>query len=153
MKKILLIASLITLATTAAAQHLVLEKNGAADNEIVTLDNLKQITFDGITVNIEQNDGTKNSTTMGNINRIYFSDLSSIADIHQQDDNLVEYLSADEIAINANAGSAVSIYSLTGASLLTKRINAQGSAINIANLPKGIYIVKANERTTKIIKR
>lgn len=152
MKKILLIASLITLATTAAAQHLVVEKTGT-DNEIVTLDNLKQITFDGITVNIEQNDGTKNSTTMGNINRIYFSDLSSIADIQQQDDNLVEYLSADEIAINANAGSAVSIYSLTGASLLTKRINAQGSAISIANLPKGIYIVKANERTTKIIKR
>ena len=152
MKKILLIASLITLATTAAAQHLVVEKTGT-DNEIVTLDNLKQITFDGITVNIEQNDGTKNSTTMGNINRIYFSDLSSIADVHQQDDNLVEYLSADEIAINANAGSAVSIYSLTGASLLTKRINAQGSAISIANLPKGIYIVKANERTTKIIKR
>ena len=152
MKKILLIVSLITLATTAAAQHLVVEKTGT-DNEIVTLDNLKQITFDGITVNIEQNDGTKNSTTMGNINRIYFSDMSSIADIHQQDDNLVEYLSADEIAINANAGSAVSIYSLTGASLLTKRINAQGSAISIANLPKGIYIVKANERTTKIIKR
>lgn len=152
MKKILLIVSLITLATTAAAQHLVVEKSGV-DNEIVTLDNLKQITFDGITVNIEQNDGTKNSTTMGNINRIYFSDLSSIADIQQQDDNLVEYLSADEIAINADAGSAVSIYSLTGASLLTKRINAQGSAISIANLPKGIYIVKANERTTKIIKR
>ncbi|MBR5594097.1 MAG: T9SS type A sorting domain-containing protein [Bacteroidaceae bacterium] len=152
MKKILLIVSLITLATTAAAQHLVVEKTGV-DNEIVTLDNLKQITFDGITVNIEQNDGTKNSTTMGNINRIYFSDLSSIADIQQQDDNLVEYLSADEIAINADAGSAVSIYSLTGASLLTKRINAQGSAISIANLPKGIYIVKANERTTKIIKR
>lgn len=152
MKKILLIVSLITLATTAAAQHLVVEKTGI-DNEIVTLDNLKQITFDGITVNIEQNDGTKNSTTMGNINRIYFSDLSSIAGIQQQDDNLVEYLSADEIAINADAGSAVSIYSLTGASLLTKRINAQGSAISIANLPKGIYIVKANERTTKIIKR
>ena len=152
MKKILLIVSLITLATTAAAQHLVVEKTGV-DNEIVTLDNLKQITFDGITVNIEQNDGTKNSTTMGNINRIYFSDLSSIAGIQQQDDNLVEYLSADEIAINADAGSAVCIYSLTGASLLTKRINAQGSAISIANLPKGIYIVKANERTTKIIKR
>ena len=152
MKKILLIVSLITLATTAAAQHLVVEKTGI-DNEIVTLDNLKQITFDGITVNIEQNDGTKNSTTMGNINRIYFSDLSSIAGIQQQDENLVEYLSADEIAINADAGSAVSIYSLTGASLLTKRINAQGSAISIANLPKGIYIVKANERTTKIIKR
>ena len=152
MKKILLIVSLITLATTAAAQHLVVEKTGV-DNEIVTLDNLKQITFDGITVNIEQNDGTKNSTTMGNINRIYFSDLSSIAGIQQQDENLVEYLSADEIAINADAGSAVSIYSLTGASLLTKRINAQGSAISIANLPKGIYIVKANERTTKIIKR
>ena len=152
MKKLLLIISIITIAGTATAQHMVVEKS-VGGNEIIALDNLRQITFDGTTVNIEQNDGTLSNAAMGDISRIYFSDLSSIHGTLQQSDRLVEYLSADEVAINASAGSTVSIYSLTGAQLLTTRLSAQGGTISIANLPQGVYIVKANERTAKIIKR
>ena len=152
MKRLLLIISLTAIAATATAQHLVVEKAGF-ENEIIALDNLKQITFDGTTVNIEQNDGTLSNATMGNISRLYFSDLSSIHGTPQQSDRLVEYLSADEIAINAGAGSTVGIYSLTGAQLLTTRLNAQGGTMSIANLPQGVYIIKTNERTAKIIRR
>ena len=138
--------------TAATAQHMVVEMTDS-NSRVVQLENLKQITFDGITVNIEQTDGTKSSASMGNIKRIYFDDMSSIADINAQGGDLVEYLSHDDIAINSEAGSTVAIYSLTGAQLLTRRIDTQGEAISIAGLPQGIYIVKANGRTTKIIKR
>ena len=151
MKKLLFIISLLAIAGTATAQHMVVETAGG--NEVFTLENLKQITFSGTTVNIEQTDGTTSSASMGSIERIYFSDLSSIADINAQGGNLVEYLSFDEIAINSEAGSTVAIYSLTGAQLLSRRIDTQGETISIAALPQGIYIVKANGRTTKIIKR
>lgn len=151
MKKLLFILSLIAFAGTATAQHMVVETAGG--NEVFTLDNLKQITFNGTTVNIEQSNGAKSSASMGNIKRIYFDDMSSIADINAQGGDLVEYLSHDDIAINSEAGSMVTVYSLTGAQLLTRRIDTQGGIISIAGLPQGIYIVKANERTTKIIKR
>lgn len=152
MKKLLFIISFIAMATVATAQHMVVETAGHED-KVFTLENLKQITFSGTTVNIEQTDGTTSSASMGSIERIYFSDLSSIADINAQGGNLVEYLSFDEIAINSEAGSTVAIYSLTGAQLLSRRIDTQGETISIAALPQGIYIVKANGRTTKIIKR
>lgn len=151
MKKLLFILSLIAFAGTATAQHMVVETAGG--NEVFTLDNLKQITFNGTTVNIEQSNGAKSSASMGNIKRIYFDDMSSIADINAQGGDLVEYISFDEIAINSEAGSMVTVYSLTGAQLLTRRIDTQGETISIAALPQGIYIVKANGRTTKIIKR
>ena len=138
--------------TAATAQHMVVEMTDS-NNQVVKLEDLKQITFDGTTVNIEQTNGTKSSASMGNIGRIYFGDLSSIADINAQSENLVEYLTTDEIAINSEAGSMVTIYNLTGAQLLTRRIDTQGEAISIAGLPQGIYIVKANGCTTKIIKR
>ena len=141
----------MAIAGTATAQHMVVETAGG--NEVFTLDNLKQITFNGTTVNIEQSNGAKSSASMGDIKRIYFDDMSSIADINAQGGDLVEYLSHDDIAINSEAGSMVAVYSLTGAQLLTRRIDTQGEAISIAGLPQGIYIVKANERTTKIIKR
>lgn len=152
MKKLLFIISFISLATAATAQHIVV-KTVEGEDKVFTLEHLKQITFDGTTVNIEQTDGTKSSASMGDIERIYFSAPSSIADINAQDNNLVEYLAHDEIAINSEGGSTVAIYSLTGTQLLTRRINALGEKISIASLPQGIYIVKANERTTKIIKR
>lgn len=152
MKKLLFMISLLALTGTATAQHMVVEKSGA-ENEVITLGALKQITFNGTTVNIEQTNGTKSSASMGDIERIYFADLSSIADINSQDENLVTYISTDEIVINSKGGSLVAIYNLTGAQLLIRRIDAQGEAISIAGLPQGIYIVKANGRTTKIIKR
>ena len=152
MKKLLFIISFISLATAATAQHIVV-KTVEGEDKVFTLEHLKQITFDGTTVNIEQTDGTKSSASMGDIERIYFSAPSSIADINAQDNNLVEYLAHDEIAINSEGGSTVAIYSLTGTQLLTRRINALGEKIIIAGLPQGIYIVKANERTTKIVKR
>ena len=152
MKKFLFIISFISVAATATAQHLVVEKNGY-ENEILQLEELKQITFSGTTVNIEKNSGTKSSTSMGNIDRIYFGDMTSIAEIGQEGNDLIAYHSFDEIAINAEAGSTVTIYSLTGTQMIIRRIQAQGETIGIASLPQGIYIVKANERTTKIIKR
>jgi hypothetical protein len=152
MKKILFIISFISIAATATAQYLIVEKPGY-ENEVLQFEDLKQITFSGTTVNIEQNDGKISNASMGDISRIYISDNSSIADIEQQEGNLVEYLSFDEIAINADAGSMATIYNLTGALIMRKQINSQGEPISIATLPKGIYIVKANEKTTKIIKR
>ena len=151
MKKLLFIISFIAIAGTATAQHMVVETAGG--NEVFTLENLKQITFNGTTVNIEQSNGEKSSASMGDIKRIYFDDMSSIADMPAQSGNLVEYISFDEIAINSQAGSMVTLYNLTGAQLLTRRIDAQGETISIAGLPQGIYIIKAEERTTKIIKR
>ena len=152
MKKLLFIISLLAIAGTATAQHMVVEMTDS-NSQVMKLEDLKQITFNGTTVNIEQTNGTKSSASMGDIERIYFADLSSIADINSQDENLVTYISTDEIAINCNGGSLVAIYNLTGAQLLTRRIDTQGEAVSIAGLPQGIYIVKANGRTTKIIKR
>ena len=152
MKKLLFIISLLAISGTATAQHMVVETAGHED-KVITIENLKQITFDGTTVNIELTDGSNSSASMDYIERIYFGNLSAIADINAQSGNLVEYLSNDEIAINSEAGSTVAIYSLTGAQLLTRRIDTQGETISIAGLPQGIYIVKANGRITKIIKR
>ena len=152
MKKLLFIISLLAIAGTATAQHMVVETAGQ-ENKVFSLESLKQITFDDTTVNIEQTDGTKSSASMGDIERIYFGDFSSISDINALSGNLVEYISHDEIAINSEAGSTITIYGLTGMQLLTRRIDTQGEAISIAGLPQGIYIVKANGCTTKIIKR
>lgn len=152
MKRIFLIIALIAITIPISAQHLVVERTGG-ESETITLENLKQITFNGTIVNIEQNNGTMSSIGMGDISRVYFSALTSISDIELQREKLVEYISCDEIAINDGAGSMITIYSVTGVQMLSCRLETEAGIISIANLPRGIYIVKANERTEKIIKR
>ena len=152
MKKLFTILFVLALTLPATAQQMIIKKNGS-NNEIVNLDNLKQITFSGTIVNVEQTDGTKSSTSMSAIDAISFGDYTAIGQVRPADGELVAYISSDEIAVTCKAGSLVTIYNIVGTQVLSVRIGAAYGSISIANLPKGIYIVKADNRTAKIVRR
>lgn len=135
-----------------SAQHMLIEKSGN-NNEIVELGKLKKITFDGTTVNIEQTDGTRSSSAMGDIGHIYFGDYTSIDEVKPIEREFISYISKNEIAINCPAGTLITVYDIIGSQVISTRLGGDGDTINIAGLPKGIYIVKANDKTAKIIKR
>ena len=151
MKK-LFITILLFSVLPAAAQQMLVDK-GTQNPEIIKLDDFEKITFNGTTVNIHLNDGNTSSSPMGDIARIKFGDFTSIDNAGRATTELVTYISADEIAINCEAGTKVTIFNVIGSQILTTRLKAYGGTISIANLPKGIYIVKAGDRTTKIVKR
>ena len=146
---ILFFAIAVTL--PAAAQQMLVEKSGY-ENEILSRENLKQITFEDATVVIEQIDGKVSNTSMDDISRIYFGDFNSIDNISHGKE-LLEYVSSDEIAVNCTAGTVVTIYSVTGMQVMSVRLDADGGHISIAGLAQGIYIVKAEERTAKFVRR
>ncbi len=152
MKKLFTILLILASALPVTAQQMLIEKEGS-NNEIVNLGNLKQITFNGNTVTVEQNDGTKSDNAMSAISRISFGNYTTIGKTIPCSDALVTYITSDEIAVNCEAGSPVTIYNVVGNQVLCTRLNADYATISIANLPKGIYIVKANDRSAKIIRR
>ena len=152
MKKILpVILFAIATALPASAQQMLIEKTGY-ENEIISLDNLKQITFDGTTVNIEQADGKTSSTSMEYIDRISFGNFTSIDGV-ESDGALIGYVSRDVISVECVTGTEIAIYSVTGMRLLDISSEAGRRQISIANLPKGIYILKIGDKTAKIAKR
>jgi len=65
----------------------------------------------------------------------------------------VAYISADEIAVNCEAGKEIAIYNVSGTMVLKEVQDSEGGSVSIANLPKGIYLLRANGQTVKIIKR
>ena len=152
MKKTLtVILFAIATALPASAQQMLIEKTGY-ENEIISLDNLKQITFDGTTVNIEQTDGKTSSTSMEYIDRISFGNFTSIDNVESVG-ALVDYVSRDIISVECVTGTEIAIYSVTGMRLLDISSEAGRRQISIANLPKGIYILKIGDKTAKIAKR
>lgn len=152
MKYIYTILFLISAALPAAAQQMLVDKGGDSD-EIVNLENLKRITFNGTTVNIEQTDGTTSNASMGEINRIYFGDFTSVDDVKPMGKDLISHISSQAIAVNCEAGTRVTIYDVIGSMVMDVELKKQNSIISIAELPKGIYIIKANDRTAKFLKR
>ena len=138
-------------ASPSMAQQMLIDRGGV-ENEIIELNSLKEITFNGPSVNVEQIDGTTSCTPMADISRIYFGDFSTIEDLKKNED-LIEQLPGEKIAINCPAGTVVTIYSITGSLVLSTRIETEGGHISVANIPQGIYIVKANDRTAKFVRR
>ena len=151
MKKIYILLLFLVLSLPGTAQQIFIDK---ADNtETVEFNNLDKITFSGTTVKILQTNGTEISASMGEIERIHFSNYSSIDEVGVRKENIFNYISNDCIEINSNAGDIVRIYNIIGNQLMCVRQKSANSIISIANLPQGIYIIKINDQTAKFVKR
>ena len=135
------------------AQRIVLEQS---DNtkQAVDLQNFRKITFSGTMVNIARIDGTTIGTEMSDIARIYFDDYTRINEVDFNDGKeFISYISDDAIAVNCNAGEEIAIYNVSGSIVQTTVQESDGGSISIANLPKGIYLLRANRQTVKLIKK
>ena len=131
MKKIYILLLFIVTGLPSMAQQILIEKGG--NTETVEFNNLDKITFSGTTVKILQTNGTETSASMGEIERIHFSNYNSIDEIGVQKDNIFNYISNDYIAINCNAGDIVRIYNIIGNQLMCVRQKSANSIISIAD--------------------
>ena len=153
MKKFIIIAILFIAAIPSFAQRIVLEKNDSG-KLAVALQNFRRITFSGSTVNIAQHDDTVIGTEMSDIAKIYFDDYTRIGEVDfNEGKDLISYISSDEIAVNCKAGEEIAIYNVSGTMVLNEVQSSDGGSVSIANLPKGIYLLRANRQTVKIIKK
>lgn len=155
MRRFLTIVISIFLALPAISQdartNLIIKTN--LEEQTVQFDDLRRITFNATTVQIEKFDGSTISNDMANI--IYMSATSKTTDIvaPQTSGNLVEHISSDAIVVNCVSGAIVEIYNMSGSRIATRRLDADNGTISIATLPKGIYILRAEGRTVKFLKR
>ena len=148
-----LLTLMLALLPAAYAQRIVVEKS---DNNkmAVDLQNFRRITFTGSVVNVLQNSGALTSTEMSDIARIYFDDYTRISEVDfNGGKELVAYITPDEIAVNCEAGEVIAIYNISGSIVLKERQESEGGSISIANLPKGIYLLRAGRQTVKILKK
>lgn len=153
MKKLLTLLILMAAMLSVSAQHIIVVKTDNA-TRAVDLQKFRRMTFSGTSVNIMQTDGTIETTEMNDITRIYFGEYTSIGNIDfNGGKELVSYISSDEIAVNCEVGEEIAIYNISGTIVLKEVQSSEGGSVSIANLPKGIYLLRANRQTVKIIKK
>lgn len=150
MKRFLITTSLLLLLLPAIAQDMYVESNG--NNTTISFSNFEKITFNGATVTILQTGGTENSYNMGDIDRIHFGYYQAgiSENIHK---DVIRHISNEEIEVNGNYGSMLYLYDITGKQLSCTYLKNSNTIISLSQYPKGIYIVKIDEQTYKIVKR
>lgn len=89
-----------------------------------------------------------------NIDNLYFYNDNTTSVSHMDEKALKLYPNpaSDILQIEGvEKGEFVEVYNLTGK--LVKKMQAQGSAVSVADLKQGVYFVKVNGTTSKIVKK
>ncbi|VBB44754.1 hypothetical protein TRIP_D260168 [uncultured Paludibacter sp.] len=122
----------------------------------VNIQDLKNITFFDSNLNLNYWSGTNESLPTNSIRKLIFT---SATGLHKLDDNKIITVYPnpviDFIALkNTSANNInVSIYSITGALILSQQQLSATQTINVSNLQKGLYFLKVNNQVIKFIKQ
>lgn len=150
MKRFLITLSLSLLLLPTMAQDIYVESNG--NNTTISFNSFEKITFKGTTVTILETGGKENSYNMGDIDRIHFGHYQSGISENMQKE-AIRHISNEEIEVNGNYGTMLYLYDITGTQLFCTCLKNSSTVISLSQYPKGIYIVKVDEQTYKIVKR
>lgn len=153
MKKLIILFTFALLTIPAMSQSQITVEKANGDTQTMLWENFRKITFDGEKVNILSNKGENISSPMADIMRITTTLVETGIETPAENGGLLNFLSSDEIAVNCQAGELVCIYSLSGSIVLSQRLFNDNGCINVAHLPKGVYLLQANGRTVKFLKR
>ena len=146
---------ILAIALSITAQHLHIEKNdgGEISETISTID---KITLPAGTMKIDHNNSEPTTVSLYSIKKIYF-DL-----VTETDESTLEFKpvifpnpASNQVLIsNLPAGKfEVNLFSIHGNLVLQSEIDASNPIIEIDWLSGGIYILKVNGSTTKIVKQ
>jgi hypothetical protein len=154
MKKKFLLFTLLLSALTVQAQQVppslgIDLKDGF---ETYYLDYIQKITFSNGNMVIAMTEGEGGSFAISSIKKVFFYSTGSV-----QRETLKDFFVwapvTQELTVRCAAGTPIRIYSAGGQSVFTAIQSVTGAPINLSTLPKGIYIVEAAQKTTKILRR
>ena len=153
MKKLIIFFTFALLTISAMSQSQITIEKVSGDTQTMLWENFRKITFDGSKVNILSNKGESISNQMADIMRITTTLVETGIETPAENCGLLNFVSSNEIAINCQEGELVCVYSISGSIVLSQRLSNDNGCINVAHLPKGVYLLQANGRTVKFLKR
>lgn len=116
------------------------------------LDKLRKITFKNGNLVATYQDGSTNSYVLSAIEKMNFSNLTGVETVEVMVGHLA-YSAQSGIAVVANSeGSKFSVYNLSGKVVLQKTIGSQIETIDLGELQKGLYLLRLDSKTIKIVR-
>ena len=123
------------------------QTDGVNNVEVSSID---KITFDTADMVLHLNNGTQQHFPLASLTKMFFSAESSGIGVMEHTSSKIVY-DGSVLRVNVASGERVNIYNMKGELVFTSN---QATTLQLNNMPKGIYIVKAGQNeTTKILNR
>ncbi|MBO4499616.1 MAG: T9SS type A sorting domain-containing protein [Bacteroidaceae bacterium] len=152
MRKVLLFLVLcLPTIQNLSAQSVIINETEGSKIEL-SIDSLRSITFkDGKMVATYDN-GAETSYLMSEIGRLDFDSTTDVNMVSAMEGKLT-YSPASGIMVIANSqDKTLCIYTLGGTAVLSQKISSPIETIDVSGLEKGIYLLKLDGKTIKIIR-
>ena len=94
-----------------------------------------------------------NTYNIKDIERIYFFVYDAAVDAMPTAETMSYSSHKEEVSINANPGTLVTIYHANGAKAISHIQTIANAPISVAHLPAGAYVVVVGGKTLKFVKR
>lgn len=128
--------------------------NGSGSGAGIPVSSISRITFDDHTMKVATADGGSQAFDVNALSNITF-DLSATGGVEKVAANLDEDLTVEAfngiLTFTAPSGAAIDVKVYTTAGTLTTAASGQGTlAVDLTTLAKGVYLVRANNKTLKV---
>ena len=146
----LLLAALFVQAQIASPSLLIDSKDGSTN---YYYSDIQKITFSDGNMVVSMKEGGSNSFAISSIIRLRFMPGGDFVQQETVKDFFVWAPLTKELSVRCPAGTAIRVYSPNGRLALTAIQSITQSPVNLSSLPKGVYVVEAASKTSKIVLR
>ena len=146
----LLLAALFVQAQIASPSLLIDSKDGSTN---YYYSDTQKITFSDGNMVVSMKEGGSNSFAISSIIRLRFMPGGDFVQQETVKDFFVWAPLTKELSVRCPAGTAIRVYSPNGRLALTAIQSITQSPVNLSSLPKGVYVVEAASKTSKIVLR
>ena len=122
----------------------------------VEMDALNKLTFTADDLVLNYQAGLVENIAKAEIRKVVFGTSTGVKTVNSQNTMQVYPNPTREFITIKNIPDAqfqVVVYSITGSQVLNIQLNTSNQQINVSNLPKGLYYLKANNQVTKFTKQ
>ncbi len=152
LKGLVLFFALMAASESVPAQSLVISENGSDEKVELEMTGLVDLSASDSTVTVRYSDGRNESYEVESIGKLDFDGTTGV-DMVTAMDGKIAYSSSAGLLIVANAKEKhLLIYNLGGSQVLDRTIESQLETIDLSSLAKGVYLLKLDGKTIKIVR-
>jgi len=147
--RLMLAALVVALATAANADTYTYLKVNDSNSNTYEIADISKITFDETYMNIALTGGEVVQLPLASLTTMELTNTSGI--ILPSSKEQVELTGDGTLRINAQAGARIFLYNIKGQLEKTISTTADQTDIDLRSLPRGVYVVRVNSTSKKIV--
>lgn len=150
-----LMGTLLLMATVVHAdEYAYLNVNSSAGETSYTVENISKITFDADNMVLNLTDGTHVDLPLAGLDKMWFGATGAgIGSVTASTVNMRIIGGVLTVTTSTDRESRVTLYNIGGTMLAEAQTNNGEAQLNLNGMQKGVYIVRMNDQSKKIMNR